>query len=112
VCVRAREEGLGKDFSRFRTCYRGIALHSRFIGVAGVFQAGTMSTFGREVNWKSMGASVDRSDLGLWAIIRGNRALAGKHASRESLELVETKRVDHMIDTPFHHEARAISVLL
>jgi hypothetical protein len=51
-------------------------LHSRFKGVAGVFQTGTMPTSGREVNWKSMGASVDRSDLGLWAIIRGI-ALAG-----------------------------------
>ena len=59
-----------------------------------------MSTFGREVNWKSMGASVDRSDLGLWAIIRGIIvALAGKHASRESLELVEADRVDHMKQT-------------
>jgi hypothetical protein len=44
-------------------------LHSRFKGVAGSFQTGTMPTVGREVNWKSMGASVDRSDLGLWAII-------------------------------------------
>ena len=42
--------------------------HSRFKGVAGAFQTGTMSTFGREVNWKSMGASVDRSDRGRWAI--------------------------------------------
>jgi hypothetical protein len=33
-----------------------------------------MSTFGREVNWKSMGASVDRSDLGRWAIeVRAGR---------------------------------------
>jgi hypothetical protein len=71
ACVRvcAREEGWREDFSRFRTCYRGSMLHSRFKGVAGVFQTGTTSTFGREVNWKSMGASVDRSDLGLWAII-------------------------------------------
>jgi hypothetical protein len=48
-----------------------------------------------------MGASVDRSDLGLWAIIiRGIIiALAGKHAWRESLELVETDRVDHMKQT-------------
>lgn len=50
--------------------------HSRFKGVAGLFQTGTMSTFGREVNWKSMGASVDRSDLGLWAIITSIRWLA------------------------------------
>ena len=72
ACVRVcAQEGVGRgeDFSRFRTCYRGSMLHSRFIGVAGVFHTGTMSTFGREVNWKSMGASVDRSDLGLWAII-------------------------------------------
>lgn len=83
-------------------------LHSRFKGVAGSFQTGTTSTFGREVNWKSMGASVDRSDdLGLWAIIiRGFIALAGKHALRECLELVETERVDHITDKPFHHEAR------
>ena len=73
ACVLcAREEGLEEDFSRFRTCYRGSMLHSRFKGVAGSFQTGTMSTFGREVNWKSMGASVDRFDLGLWAIIRCN----------------------------------------
>jgi hypothetical protein len=52
-------------------------LHSRFKGVVGSFQTGTMSTFGREVNWKSMGASVDRSDLGLWAIIRGYYYSAG-----------------------------------
>ncbi len=86
ACVRVctGEEGLGEDFSRFRTCYRGSMLHSRFKGVAGSFQTGTVSTFGREVNVKSMGASVDRSDLGLWAIIiRGIIALAGKHASRE-----------------------------
>ena len=75
-------------------------LHSRFKGVAGFFQTGTMSTFGREVNWKSMGASLDRSDLVLWAIIRGI-ALAGwqTRVERESLELVETKRVDHMKQT-------------
>jgi hypothetical protein len=102
ACVRvcAREEVFeGEVFSRFRTCYRGSMFHSRFKGVAGLFQTGTMSTFGREVNWKSMGASVDRSDLGLWAIII---RLAGKHASereRERLELVETERVDHMKQT-------------
>jgi hypothetical protein len=92
----------GEDFSRLRTCYRGSMLHSRFKGVAGVFQTGTMSTLGREVNWKSMGTSVDRSDLGLWAIIRGIALAgwpAGKHASRECLELVETERVDHIADT-------------
>ena len=57
-----------------------------------------------------MGASVDRSDLGLWAIIRGtvSRLLAGKHVLRECLELVETGRVDHITDTPFHREARII----
>jgi hypothetical protein len=58
----------GKDLSRVRTCYREKHAHSRFKGVSGAFQTGTMSTFGREVNWKSMGASVDRSDLGRWAI--------------------------------------------
>jgi len=71
--------------------------HSRFKGVAGLFQTGTTSTFGREVNWKSMGASVDRSDLGLWAIITSIRWLANTRRETESLELVETERVD-----PYH----------
>lgn len=62
-----------------------------------------MSTFGREVNWKSMGASVDRSDLGLWAIISAGWQT---RVGRESLELVETDQVDHTLNTPFHHEAR------
>ena len=44
---------------------------SRFRGVAGVFHTGTTSTFGREVNWKSIGASVDRSDLRRCAIELG-----------------------------------------
>jgi hypothetical protein len=41
---------------------------SRFRGVAWVFHTGTTSTFGREVNWKSIGASVDLSDLRRCAI--------------------------------------------
>lgn len=41
---------------------------SRFRGVAGFFHTGTTSTFGREVNWKSIGASVDLSDLRRCAI--------------------------------------------
>jgi hypothetical protein len=56
-------------------------VHSRFKGVAGVFQTGTMSTFEREVNWKSMGASVDRSDLGRWAI-EGSRGWLANTRSR------------------------------
>ena len=40
----------------------------RFRGVAGAFHTGTTSTLGREVNWKSIGASVDRSDLRRCAI--------------------------------------------
>ena len=58
---------------------------SRFKGVAGVFQTGTKSTLGREVNWKSMGASVDRSDPGRWAMVCRELAVrqAGKHASQK-----------------------------
>jgi hypothetical protein len=55
-----------------------------------------------------MGASVDRSDLGLWAIIEVSRWLANMHRKmKESLKPVETKRADHIThrDTPFHHEA-------
>jgi hypothetical protein len=121
ACVRvcAREEGLGgrEDFSRFRTCYRGSMLHSRFKGVAGVFQTGTMSTLGREVNWKSMGTSVDRSDLGLWAIIRGI-ALAGWLVGRQTrVESVFRACRDrtggsYYRHTPFRHEARIISIRL
>ena len=48
--------------------YCRLAEHSRFMGVARVFQTGTISTLGREVNWKSMGASVDRSDCECCAI--------------------------------------------
>ena len=86
---------------------------SRFKGVAcGVFHTGTTSAFGREVNWKSIGASVDRSDLERWAMVS---RLAGKHASTRRFPVGNkpfgTECVDdhdHHHHTPFHHEVGGI----
>jgi hypothetical protein len=71
-----------------------------------------MPTFGREVNWKSMGASVDRSDLGLWAIIRSNYSAGWQTRVEREFRACRDRPVDHKTDTPFHHEARIISILL
>jgi len=90
VCVpvwRAKEDffgarGEGWGFQPVPYVYREAC--SRFKGVACDFHTGTTSTLGREVNWKSMGASVDRSDLGRWAMVCRGLAVrqAGKHASK------------------------------
>ena len=94
VCVPARRQGgglwgerggRGEEFQSVPCVYRETC--SRFKGVACVFHTGTKSTLGREVNWKSMGASVDRSDLGRWAMVCRGLAVrqAGKHASKRRL---------------------------
>jgi len=106
MCTCVHPTGEGGGLSRFRTLLCDEAC-SRFKGVAGVFHTGTTPTFGREVNWKSMGASVDLSgpDPGRWAI---GDALAGKHASRERSFGLSTSgpNVWSIIHAPFHHEGK------
>lgn len=109
-CLYGAKEGdlgaRGEGFQSVPCVYREAC--SRFKGVACVFQTGTTSTLGREVNWKSMGASVDRSDLGRWAMVCRGLAVrqAGKHASQKKgflvCDLIEHYFMGQMNDRSSH----------